>query len=93
VLTCSAITLDGIDEIWQTILDQRKKLEKSGELADKRRKQALDWMWALVEESLRDRFYNNPDVQKVLPKIIEAVECGTIAPTAAAHQLLGFHDT
>lgn len=91
VLTCSAITMVGIDEIWQTILDHRKKLEKSGELADKRKKQALDWMWALVEESLKDRFYNNPDVQKVLPKIIEAVECGTIAPTAAAHQLLGFH--
>ncbi len=93
VLTCSAITMDGIDEIWQTILDHRKKLEKSGELADKRRKQALDWMWALVEESLRDRFYNNPDVQKVLPKIIEAVEHETIAPTAAAHQLLGLHCT
>ena len=91
VLTCSAITMVGIDEIWQTILDHRKKLEKSGELADKRKKQALDWMWALVEESLKDRFYNNPDIQKVLPKIIEAVECGTIAPTAAAHQLLGFH--
>ena len=93
VLTCSAVTMDGIDEIWQTILNQRKKLEKSGELADKRRKQALDWMWSLVEESLRDRFYNNPDVQKVLPKIIEAVEYETIAPTAAAHQLLGLHCT
>ena len=66
-------------------------MRNRGELADKRRKQALDWMWALVEESLRDCFYNNPDVQKVLPKIIEAVECGTIAPTVAAHQLLGLH--
>jgi len=91
VLICSAVTLDGINEIWQTILDHRKKLESSGELADKRRKQALDWMWALVEESLRDRFYNNPDVQKALPKIIEAVEHQTLAPTAAAHQLLGLH--
>jgi LAO/AO transport system kinase len=85
--------MDGIDEIWQTILDHRKKLEKSGELADKRRKQALDWMWALVEESLKDRFYNNPDVQIALPKIIEAVEYETLAPTAAAHQLLGLHCT
>ncbi len=91
VLTCSAIHMDGIDEIWQTILDHRKRLEQSGEFADKRRKQALDWMWALVEESLRDRFYNNSDVQKVLPKIIEAVEDQTLAPTAAAHQLLECH--
>jgi LAO/AO transport system kinase len=88
VLTCSAIEMDGIEEIWHTIMDHREKFEKSGELDDKRREQALDWMWALVEESLRDRFYNNPEVQKALPKIIEAVEHQSIAPTAAAHQLL-----
>jgi LAO/AO transport system kinase len=88
VLTCSAITMEGIEEIWHTIMDHRKTLEKSGELEDKRRMQALDWMWALVEESLRDRFYNNPQVKNSLPKIIEAVEQQRIAPTAAAHQLL-----
>ena len=92
VLTCSAVTLDGIEEIWQTILDHRKKLESSGELADKRRKQALDWMWALVEEGLRDRFYRNPDVEKSLPQIIKAIEKGKTAPTIAAYTLLNLHD-
>ena len=92
VLTCSAVTLDGIDEIWQTILDHRKKLESSGELADKRREQALDWMWALVEEGLRDRFYRNPDIEKSLPQIIKAIEKGKTAPTIAAYTLLNLHD-
>jgi len=92
VLTCSAVTLEGIDEIWQTILDHRKKLESSGELADKRRKQALDWMWALVEEGLRDRFYRNPDVEKSLSQIIKAIEKGKTAPTIAADTLLNLHD-
>ncbi len=88
VLTCSAVTLDGIDKIWQTILDHRKKLESSGELADKRRRQALDWLWALVEEGLRERFYRNSDVEKSLAEIVAAVEKGETAPTAAAQQLL-----
>jgi LAO/AO transport system kinase len=92
VLTCSAVTLDGIDEIWQTILDHRKKLESSGELADKRRKQALDWMWALVEEGLIDRFYKNPGVGKSLPNIVKSVEKGITGPTVAAHKLLYLHD-
>jgi LAO/AO transport system kinase len=92
VLTCSAITMDGIENIWQTILDHKKKLEKSGELMEKRRKQALDWLWALVEEGLRDRFYRNPDVDKYLSEIVEAVEKGETAPTAAAQQLLVLHD-
>ena len=91
VLTCSAVTMDGIDDIWHTILDHKKKLERSGELDEKRRKQALDWLWALVEEGLRERFYRNPDVEKKLPVIVKAVEKGETAPTAAAHHLLNLH--
>ncbi len=92
VLICSAVTMDGIDDIWQTIMDHRKKMEASGELALKRSKQALDWMWALVEEGLRDRFYRNPEIKKSLSKILKAVEKGEIAPTAAAHRLLDLHN-
>ena len=92
VLTCSAITMDGIDEIWVTILEHRKKLQESGGFAEKRRKQALDWMWALVEEGLRDRFYKNPDVEDALAQIVQAVETGKTAPTIAAHKLLYLHD-
>jgi LAO/AO transport system kinase len=92
VLTCSAVTLDGIDDIWQTILEHRKKLEASGELAQKRSKQSLDWMWALVEEGLIDRFYKNPGVEKSLPNIVKSVEKGITEPTVAAHKLLYLHD-
>ena len=92
MLTCSAVTLDGIDDIWQTILEHRKKLEASGELAQKRSKQSLDWMWALVEEGLIDRFYKNPGVEKSLPNIVKSVEKGITGPTVAAHKLLYLHD-
>ena len=92
VLTCSAVTRDGIDDIWQTVLDHRKKFEDSGELTKKRSKQALHWMWALVEEGLIDRFYKNPDVKKSLPNILKSVEKGKTGPTVAAHELLQFHD-
>ena len=92
VLTCSALTRDGIDDIWQTILDHRKKTEASGELAEKRSKQAIDWMWALVEEGLIDRFYKNPEVKKSLPKIVKSVKNGKTGPTVAAHKLLYFND-
>jgi LAO/AO transport system kinase len=92
VLTCSAVTMDGIEDIWQTIVDHKKKFGISGELMKKRRRQALDWLWALVEEGLRERFYRNPDVEKYLPGIVKAVEKGDTAPTAAAHRLLDLHD-
>ncbi|MGD9300261.1 MAG: methylmalonyl Co-A mutase-associated GTPase MeaB [Desulfobacterales bacterium] len=92
VLICSAVTMAGIDDVWQTILDHRKKIEASGELAEKRSQQAIDWMWALVEEGLIDRFYKSPEVKKSLPKIVKSVKKGQTGPTVAAHKLLYFND-
>ena len=91
VLTCSAVTMDGLEEIWETISDHRKKLSAAGLLAEKRRRQATDWMRNLVEEGLKDRFYNHPHVNKRLAEITKAVETGTISPAAAAHELLALY--
>lgn len=93
VLTCSAQETVGIDDIWATVTDHRTRLSASGELESKRKRQALDWMWALVEEGLKDRFYNKSEIQNRLPRLIGDVEKGVIAPTAAAMELLGNLDT
>ena len=88
VLTCSALELTGIQKIWKIILKHRETLSASGELKDLRRHQDLDWMWSLVEEGLKDRFYHHPRVKKRLPDIERAVAKGTSAPTVAASELL-----
>ena len=92
VLTCSALDLIGIEEIWLTVLEHRKKLSASGELELIRRRQALDWMWSLIEEGLKDRFYKHPHIKKRLPQLKRSVEKGTTAPTIAADELLFFLD-
>ena len=90
VLTCSAKddTRKGIAEIWTTVLDHRKRLEKTGELAEKRRRQAVDWMWDLINEGLLDRFRSDPEIRRRLPEMQRDVARGSAAPTAAAAQLL-----
>jgi LAO/AO transport system kinase len=92
ILTCSALDLIGIEEIWLTVLEHRKKLSISGELEQNRRRQALDWMWSLIEEGLKDRFYKHPHIKKRLPQLKRSVEKGTTAPTIAAGELLFFLD-
>ena len=62
------------------------------EFAEKRQKQALDWMWALIEEGLKDRFYKNREIVKALPDLKRAVVDGSVAPAAAADELLFFLD-
>ncbi len=88
VLTCSAMEKSGIAEIWRTVLAHKSALEKSGEFSEKRKQQALDWMWALIEEGLKDRFYKNPEVITALPALKGAVINGSLAPAAAADELL-----
>jgi len=88
VLTCSALETSGIDEIWQTVLTHRDVFLRSGELEEKRRQQAVAWMWSLVDEGLKERFARHPDVKRHLPHILREVERGRLAPTAAADTLL-----
>jgi LAO/AO transport system kinase len=92
VLTCSAKEMTGIRQIWETVLDHRKKLIDAGELDIKRKQQSLAWMWSLVEEGLKERFRRNPEVKKGLRKISRKVEDGTTTPTIAAEKLLSCLD-
>ena len=88
VLTCSALEMNGIDIIWGSVLDHHKKLTLTGELQANRKKQAVDWMWSLVKEGLNERFFQNSEVNKLLPGILKEVESGKTASTLAAARLL-----
>jgi LAO/AO transport system kinase len=88
VVTCSAMDHTGIDFIWEAVIDHREKLTRSGELAIKRHHQDLDWMWAMVEDGLKERFNNHPDIKKMLPRLSREVFRGDTAATVAAHRLL-----
>ncbi|MCP4747352.1 MAG: methylmalonyl Co-A mutase-associated GTPase MeaB [Desulfobacteraceae bacterium] len=88
VLTCSALESEGLDTIWQVIMDHREKLGASGEIEKKRRKQALDWTWSLVEDGLKDQFFQNKGVREILPDLMKKVEDGCMVATKAAEIML-----
>ncbi|MFZ5569904.1 MAG: methylmalonyl Co-A mutase-associated GTPase MeaB [Thermodesulfobacteriota bacterium] len=88
VLACSSLDRTGIPEVWQTVCEHNRRMTAAGELTVRRRRQAVAWMWALVEEGLRERFQRHPRVRSRLSAILQAVEKGETAPTAAAGRLL-----
>jgi len=89
-MACSSLDTEdpGIQAIWTAVLEYRTKALKNGELHQKRCRQAVDWMWSLVEEGLKERFYKIPDIQRQLPQIIHQVEKGEKSATIAADELL-----
>ncbi len=88
VLAISAVRREGIDAFWREVLRCRETLAASGALVAKRRRQALDWMWALIDSGLRERFRAHPGVRAALPACSAQVGAGTLTPAAAALLLL-----
>jgi LAO/AO transport system kinase len=88
VVGVSAVRRDGIEAFWRDVVRCRDTLATGGELQAKRRRQSLDWMWALIDAGLRERFRSHPGVRSALPECEAQVEAGTLAPTAAARRLL-----
>jgi len=91
VLQLSALQSTGIDRFWSTVTAFRDERTASGELATRRRQQALAWMWERIEAGLRQAFKNNPAVQDLLPALKADVEQGRLPASTAARQLLQAH--
>ncbi|PKO83424.1 MAG: methylmalonyl Co-A mutase-associated GTPase MeaB [Betaproteobacteria bacterium HGW-Betaproteobacteria-11] len=88
VLTLSAEKKQGIVEFWQTIERFREGMTASGDLASRRQRQALDWMWQQIDSTLHQRFRNHPQVRAALPGLTQAVAAGALSPALAARRLL-----
>jgi len=88
VLAISAQTGEGIEAFWREIERHRQAMEASGERAQKRRHQAIDWMWTLIDGELRNRFRHHEGVKHDLDKVSRAVTAGSMTAAAAAHRLL-----
>jgi len=92
VVTLSAAAGTGIDTFWAEIERFRRVMTTSGEFEAKRQRQAVDWMWALIDSGLRSRFRQHPQVKHSLETISRAVAGGGQTPAAAACRLLGYLD-
>ena len=91
VVTCSALTGDGVDGVWEQVLAHRAALGADG-LAAKRADQRLEFTWALVRDELEQRLRRSPEVAAIRADVREAVRSGELAPTAAADRILEAFD-
>lgn len=86
--TCSALTGEGIAEIWAVVEAFRETTTKSGVFAARRQAQILDWVQSMIEEHLKTLFFNHAGVKSIRPQIEQAVLAGTMPATVAAQVLL-----
>jgi len=88
VLTCSALTNDGLPKIWSQIVAHRDRLAATGERQERRQRQQIGWMWSLIGDRLLDEFRDSPKVAARLGQVEASVLAGELPPAVAADQLL-----
>ncbi len=82
-ITYSALTGDGIAQLWEQVLAHRQQLMTSGEFAARRREQQVKWMWAMLEDRFHLRLKSDAKLKARLPAIEKSVADGTLSPALA----------
>jgi LAO/AO transport system kinase len=88
VVSCSALTGEGVDAAWEAVVAVHDRRAASGERDERRSAQARSWLWDEVRETLLDELRTDPAVADLAPGLEEDVTAGTASPAAAAARLL-----
>lgn len=86
VLTCSSVTGEGIDTVWDRVVAHRAHLAADGTLDDVRAGQRLRWMWALANDTVLSDFHGAVDDDAGAMEA--AVRGDTLSPAEAARRLV-----
>ncbi|HVW30618.1 MAG TPA: methylmalonyl Co-A mutase-associated GTPase MeaB [Polyangiaceae bacterium] len=89
VVKCSALSNQGLDELWAHVERHREALVTSGGLDALRKRQLLHWTWQMVEGELIDRLHAHPAVRALTPELEARVQSGSLTATLAARRILG----
>ncbi len=88
VLPASALTGEGVAAVWAAVQAQTLRRRADGTFDQRRREQALAWMWDIIGAGLAADFKRHPAVRAALPAMQDDVVHARQAPSAAARTLL-----
>jgi LAO/AO transport system kinase len=86
--TCSALTSEGIPEVWETITEFLNVTQSNSYFFEKRKEQNQFWMLETINDQLKSNFYSNAEIQQLLESTKKAVQNDEISSFAAATLLL-----
>jgi LAO/AO transport system kinase len=88
VLTCSGLNGVGVDAVWDAVERRHARSVAGGALGERRRRQNLRWLWALVEDQLRQAVHTHPAVREIQGRLEREVLSGATPAAAGARRIL-----
>jgi len=91
VETCSSLTNERIDLVWNIVTDYLKLTKENGYFIKKRQEQEIKIMMETIRNSFYEDFDNNQSVFDLLPKYKQDILKGKISSYKAASDLLNIY--
>jgi LAO/AO transport system kinase len=88
VRTCSALTGEGVADVWSALEEYCRGQRESGALRARRSQQYRTWLWNEMAEDLVEELRGDPVVRARLPEVEQAVMSGETLPMIAARHLV-----
>lgn len=90
-VTCSSIENTGISEVWKMIDDYITFVKVNRYFDHKRNAQSKYWMYETINEHLKNSFYQNSEIQKLLDVNESKVLSNELSSFIAAKELLDLY--
>ena len=91
VITYSGFYEYKIKEVWDMVWAYIDFVKKNGYFQYRRNEQAKYWMYETINESLKNGFYNNPEIAAKLAEFETQVLGGQQTSFSAAHKLINLY--
>ncbi|GAB1403606.1 MAG: methylmalonyl Co-A mutase-associated GTPase MeaB [Lentimicrobiaceae bacterium] len=92
VKTCSALTHDGIAEVWEMTERYFNFVKQKSYFSHKRQQQTWQIMLEFIDARLHERFYNKTAIKQALTNYKAKLQNGQISPYQAGTELLEIFD-
>ena len=87
VLSCSAVSSFGINDLWNHIIDFFNTTESNGALEKKRLNQSKYWMHESIREKLMNNLYSNPKYGQLIAEMEKDIVENKLSPFTAADNI------
>ncbi len=85
---CSSVTKVGVPRIDEMINQYMELTKSNGYFAKRRLAQSKQIMVSVIDQTLHDHFYQQPDIKKLIAKVEAELQQGKISAYVAAQRLL-----
>ena len=88
VSTASSTKNIGIGNVWDTILEFKKLVDKNDYFNENRTRQQIQWMYNNIDEELKHMFYGSKNISSKLSTLEKDIIASKISPVKAAQQII-----